>query len=69
MVDGRVFQSLLVRRKQKLIVPPEFTENYYAFLFQLQIAFVTEAKLTKLLYLHLKVCRQLFSYLTEKKVV
>lgn len=54
MVDGWVFQSLLVRRKEKCIVPPEFAETYYMFFFQLQIAFVTEAKPTKLLYLHWK---------------
>lgn len=67
MVDGRLFQFLLVKRKQTLIFPPEFTANWYMFLFQLQIAFVIEAKLTKLLHLHLKVCRQLLAYLTGKK--
>lgn len=42
------------------------------FLFQLQIVFVIEAELTKLLHLNLKVCRQLLAYLTgekKKKVV
>lgn len=35
MVDSRAFQSLLARGKQKLIVMPEFTGNYYMFLFLL----------------------------------
>lgn len=63
----QTFQFQLVKRKQTLIFPPEFTENYYTFLLQLQFAFVIEAKLTKLLHLHLKVCRQLLAYLTGKK--
>lgn len=67
MVDGRLFQFQLVKRKLALIFLPEFTENYYTFLFQLLIAFVIEAKLTKLPHLHLKVCRQLLAYLTGKK--
>lgn len=37
--------SVSVRRKKKLIVPPEFAESNYTFLFHLQIAFVREAKL------------------------
>lgn len=67
MVDGKLLQFLFVKRKQNLIFLPECTENYDTFLFQLQIAFVLEAKLTKLLDLNLKVCRQLLAYLTGKK--
>lgn len=67
MVDGRLLQFLLVKRKQNLIFLPEFTENYSTLFFLLQIAFVIEAKLIKLLHLHLKVCRQLLAYLTGKK--